>query len=242
LLVCKDPFVHENDADGWLPAVNITGFGGDKGQGTASISLIDSSVSNVPIGILTHSRDTAPNIVLDNTQFKNVARIVQVDGGATLLSGNEGLWATGKRYNGSNGSMQTDPVTAPAKGKALLDGNGKLYVRSRPQYEAVDASGFLVATTDGGCKNDGSGDQTTCINRFLQQAQGIGKIAFFPAGIYAVGGTVFIPTGSKLQGSSWSQIQGGGFYFGDMQAPKVMVQVGNKGDVGSSRLSRCCFR
>jgi hypothetical protein len=241
LLVCKDPFVRENDADGWLPAVNISGFGGDKKQGTASISLIDSSVSNVPVGILTNSRDTAPNIVLDNTQFKNVNRIVQVDGGATLLSGNERLWATGRRYNGSDGSMQTGPVTAPAKGKALLDGNGKLYVRSRPQYEAVDASGFLVATTDGGCKNDGSGDQTTCINSFLQQAHGQGKIAFFPAGIYTVGGTVFIPTGSKLQGSSWSQIQGAGFYFGDMQAPKVMVQVGNKGDVGSLEIVEMLF-
>ena len=198
-------------------------------------------MSNVPVGILTSSRDTAPNIVLDNTQFENVDRIVQVDGGATLLSGKEGLWATGKRYNGSDGSMQTGPVTAPAKGKALLDGNGRLYVRSRPQYEDVDASGFLVATTDGGCKNDGSGDQTTCINSFLQKAYGQGKIAYFPAGIYAVGSTVFIPTGSKLQGSSWSQIQGGGFYFGDMQAPKVVVQVGNKGDVGSLEIVEMLF-
>ncbi|KAF1993092.1 glycoside hydrolase family 55 protein [Amniculicola lignicola CBS 123094] len=229
------------EVSGGAIAFNITGFGGDTGQGTASISLIDSSVSNVPVGILTTARDTAPNIVLDNTQFKNVDRIVQVDGGATLLSGNAGLWATGRRYSGAAGSMQTGPVTAPAKGKALLDGSGKLYVRSRPQYGAVEASGFVVATTDGGCKNDGGGDQTTCINRFLQQAQARGKIAFFPAGIYAVGGTVFIPTGSKLQGASWSQIQGGGFYFGDMQAPKVMVQVGNKGDVGSLEIVDMLF-
>jgi hypothetical protein len=117
------------------------------------------------VGILTSSRNIAPNIVLDNTNFKNVDRIVQVDGGSTLLSGNDALWATGKRYNGSEGTTETGHVTAPAKGKALLDSNGKLYVRSRPQYEDIDASGFVVATTDGGCKNDGSGDQTTCISK-----------------------------------------------------------------------------
>lgn len=191
------------------------------------------------MGILTNQRNTSPNIVLDNTVFNNVERIVQIDGGATLLTGTAGLWATGKRYNGSVGSTQTGPVTAPAKAKALLDNNGKLFVRSRPQYESVDASGFLVATTDGGCKNDATGDQTTCINSFLQKAKG--KIAYFPAGIYAIGGTVFIPTGSKVQGSSWSQIQGAGYFFGDMQAPKVMVQVGNKGDVGSLEIVDMLF-
>lgn len=177
--------------------------------------------------------------MLDNTAFTNVERIVQVEGGATLLTGSAGLWATGKRYNGSTGSAQTGPVTAPAKGKALLDSKGKLFVRSRPQYESVDTSGFLVATSDGGCKNDASGDQTTCINSFLQKAKG--KIAYFPAGIYTIGGTVFIPTGSKVQGSSWSQIQGTGYFFGDMQAPKVMIQVGNKGDVGNLEIVDMLF-
>ncbi|OAL54205.1 pectin lyase fold/virulence factor [Pyrenochaeta sp. DS3sAY3a] len=227
------------EVSGGAIGFNISGVGGTRGQGTASISLVDSSVSNVPVGILTNQRNTSPNIVLDNTIFKNVERIVQVDGGATPLTGPAGLWATGKRYNGSVGSMQTGPVTAPAKAKALLDSNGKLFVRSRPQYESVDASGFLVATTDGGCKNDATGDQTTCINAFLQKAKG--KIAYFPAGIYAIGGTVFIPTGSKVQGSSWSQIQGAGYFFGDMQAPKVMVQVGNKGDVGSLEIVDMLF-
>jgi hypothetical protein len=92
-------------------------------------------------------------------------------------------------------------VSAPAKAKELLDPQtGFLFVRERPQYEDLDAGSFLVATTDGGCKNDGTGDQTSCINTFLQKALGRGQVAYFPAGIYTIGDTVVIPTGSRVQG------------------------------------------
>ena len=163
------------------------------------------------VGILTNGLNSSPNIVLDNTVFKDVDSPVLVDGGTTLLSGNSDLWATGKRYNGSVGSTETGDVTAPAKAKGLLDSDtGFLFVRERPQYEDLSTSSFLVATTDGGCKNDGTGDQTSCINSFLQKAATADQVAYFPAGIYTIGGTVLIPTGSRVQGSSWSQIQGSG--------------------------------
>jgi hypothetical protein len=118
-----------------------------------------------------------------------------VEGGSNLLSGNSDLWTTGKRYNGSEGSMETGAVTAPGRG------DGKLYVRSRPQYEGHSAASFLIATTDGGCDNDATSDQASCINSFLRRALDKGKIAYFPAGVYAVGSTVNIPTGSVVQGS-----------------------------------------
>lgn len=220
---------------------NISGVGGDTGQGTGSVSIIDSVISGTAIGILTNNKANSPNIVLDNTVFNNVPSPVMVDGGSALPSGSPKLWATGKRYNGSTGSSQTGEVTAPAKAKGLLDGSGKLFVRERPQYEGLGAGSFLVATSDGGCKNDGSGDQTSCINSFLQNAKGAGKVAYFPAGIYQVGGTVFVPTGSRVQGSSWSQIQGAGVYFSDMHDPKVMVQVGNKGDIGTMEIVEMLF-
>jgi hypothetical protein len=85
------------------------------------------------------------------------------------------------------------------------------------------AASFLIATTDGGCDNDATSDQASCINSFLRRALDQGKIAYFPAGVYAVGSTVNIPTGSVVQGSLWSQILGSGFYFSDMKNPKVMV-------------------
>jgi hypothetical protein len=99
---------------------------------------------------------------------------------------------------------------------------------------------FLVATQNN-VKNDGTGDQTSAINSFLLKAKAAGQVAYFPAGIYQVGGTVFMPTGSRVQGSSWSQIQGAGFYFSDMNNPQVMVQVGNKGDVGNMEIVEMLF-
>ncbi|KAL6789689.1 pectin lyase fold/virulence factor [Trichoderma sp. SZMC 28012] len=229
------------DINGGSIAFNISGIGGDTGQGTGSVSIIDTIISGTKVGILTNNAGTSPNIVLDNTVFDGVTSPVLIDGGSTLLSGNSDLWATGKRYNGSVGSSQTGAVTAPAKAKGLLDSKGFLYVRERPQYEDQSAGSFLAATTDGGCKNDGSGDQQSCINSFLQKAVSGGKIAYFPAGIYTVGGTIVIPTGSKVQGSSWSQIQGSGFYFSDMHDPKVMIQVGNEGDVGTMEIVEMLF-
>ncbi|KAI0903317.1 glycoside hydrolase family 55 protein [Ustulina deusta] len=232
------------DIQGGAIGFNISGHGGDTGQGTGSVSIIDSSLSGVPVGILTSKLNNAPNIVLDNVNINNVAQVVQQDGGSTLLSGsgasqNIKLWGVGQRYNGEQGGFQMGDITAPAKATSLL-ANGKLFVRSRPQYETLGSGSFLVATQNG-IANDGTGDQTNAINTFLQKAQAGGRIAYFPAGIYQVGGTVYIPTGSRVQGSSWSQIQGAGSYFSDMNNPKVMVQVGNKGEVGDMEIVEMLF-
>ncbi|KAL2788774.1 pectate lyase superfamily protein-domain-containing protein [Aspergillus keveii] len=228
--------------NGGAIAFNISGVGGDTGQGIGSVSIIDSTIRDVEIGVLTNSLATSPNIVLDNTQFDNVASPVQVAGGDTILSsGHASLWATGKRYDGDDGSTQTGTVRAPGRGEGLDDADGFLYVRSRPQYENHGVDSFLVATTDGGCKNDASGDQASCINAFLRRAVASRQIAYFPAGVYAVGSTVNIPTNSVVQGSLWSQILGSGFYFSDMQNPKVMVQVGNKGDIGTMEITDMLF-
>ncbi|KAI1272435.1 glycoside hydrolase family 55 protein [Xylaria sp. FL0933] len=202
---------------------------------TTNGTFIDSSISDVPIGVWTSKLNDAPNIVLDNVQISNVGEIVQQDDGSTLLSGSSGsqtikLWGVGSRFNGQQGSSQTGDITAPAKAKSLLS-NGSLYVQSRPQYEALGIGSFLVATQNG-IANNGTGDQANEINTFLLKARASGQIAYFPAGIYQVGSTVYVPTGSRIQGSSWSQIQGAGAYFSDINNPKVMVQVGNKGDVG----------
>lgn len=52
---------------------------------------------------------------------------------------------------------------------------------------------------------------------------------------------MIIPTGSRVQGASWSQIQGAGFYFNDVFNPRVVVQVGNKGDVGTMEIVEMIF-
>ncbi|KAI0150178.1 glycoside hydrolase family 55 protein [Xylariaceae sp. FL1272] len=224
---------------------NISGRGGDNGQGIGSVSIIDSTITDVPTGILTSSQVNGPTIILDNLYVNNVAQIVQQEGGTTLLNGTTGsqtvkLWGAGHRYNGSAGSYQVGDIeSAPPRAVALLSGTD-IYVRSRPSYESAGPARFLVATQNE-ISNDGSGDQANAINAFLLKARANRQIAFFPAGIYQIGSTVFIPTGSRVQGSSWSQIQGAGFYFSDMRNPQVMVQVGNKGDVGELEIVEMLF-
>ncbi|EER40925.1 exo-beta-1,3-glucanase [Histoplasma capsulatum H143] len=195
------------EVDGGAIAFNISGRGGDTGQGVGSVSII-----------------------------------VQSENGDVILEGTDhvGLWAIGRRYDGYNGTYISGEVDAPQKGKRLLDEDGKLFYRPRPQYKDLKVDEFLIAT-EHDCKNDGTGDNTGDINAFLEKAKKEGKIAYFPAGIYRVGGTVFIPIGSRVQGASWSQIQGAGFYFNDIHNPRVVVQVGEKGDVGDMEIVDMMF-
>ncbi|POR32699.1 Exo-beta-1,3-glucanase [Tolypocladium paradoxum] len=232
------------EVNGGTIAFNISGRGGIDGQGIGSVSIIDSTINNVPIGLLTNDHATQPpNIVIDNTAFNNVGAIVQVANGTTLFPGGSqtvDLWAHGRRYNGGDGEYQTGHVTnRPSKAYSLLDG-GKLFTRLRPQYENLPASSFLIAT-EHGCSNDATGDSTNAINAFLKQAAASGLVAYFPAGIYSIRGTVTIPVGSKVQGSSWSQIQATGSYFQDMKKPKVAVRVGEEGDIGTMEIADMLF-
>ncbi|QSS62360.1 glucan 1,3-beta-glucosidase precursor [Histoplasma capsulatum] len=174
--------------------------------------------------------------------MNRVGTTVKSDDGDVILDGTNhvGLWAMGRRYDGYNGTYISGEVDAPKKGKRLLDDDGKLFYRPRPQYEDLKVDEFLIAT-EHDCKNDGTGDNTGDINAFLEKAKKERKIAYFPAGVYRVGGTVFIPTGSRVQGASWSQIQGAGFYFNDIHNPRVVVQVGEKGDVGDMEIVDMMF-
>ncbi|KFA45429.1 hypothetical protein S40293_10065 [Stachybotrys chartarum IBT 40293] len=228
------------EVDGGSIAFNISGKGGLTGQGIGSISLIDSSISNVPIGILTRESDEdPPNIVIDNTNFDGVAAPVQSTSGRTLLGGSQrvNLWATGRRYRGSRGNYETGAIAERReRPEALLGSDGKLFTKSRPQYEDLGAGDFLIAT-DEGCSNDGMGDQTSAVNAFLRAAVSAGKVAYFPAGIYLVEGTVEIPVNSRIVGASWSQIQGTGSFFSDMNDPQVVVRVGQPGDEGALEMT-----
>ncbi|KAB5582896.1 exo-1,3-beta-D-glucanase [Coniochaeta sp. 2T2.1] len=225
---------------------NISGQGGITKYGVGSVSFIDCTMSNVPTGILTDDgADAPPNMVIDHLVIDNVKDIVKTTGGQTLLHGSEtiailGLWGIGQRFTGGSGSYQSGAIAGvPGRPTGLLD-QGFFFSRSRPQYEALGVGDFLVATAQG-MKNDATGDQTAAINQFLQNAVAQNKIAFFPAGIYQVQGTVKVPVGSRIQGSSWSQIMGTGSYFSDVKAPKVMVQVGNPGDSGVLEIVEMLF-
>ena len=106
----------------------------------------------------------------------------------------------GKRYTTTDGvgAFVTGYVSpVPTKSPNLLDNTGKIFEQSKPLYASNAASDFVIATANG-VKNDGTGDQHAAINTLLQN--NVGKPIYFPAGIYAVGGTVNVPVNSILVG------------------------------------------
>lgn len=112
----------------------------------------------------------------------------------------------GRRYTGLDGEGSyaaglIDP--APKKPASLLDSSGKIFSQPKPQYEDYLASDFVVATSYG-CNNDGKSDQSAAINKLLKSS--VGNPVFFPAGIYLVKDTIFIPVGSIIVGEAWSQV------------------------------------
>lgn len=221
---------------------NMTAHGGITGQGVGSVSIIDSQFNNVPKGITLPSSGTTPNLVLDNLEVQSSSVIVQTLGGTTLLaaSGNDTIssWAMGGSYLNETGIRQhlngyVNPT--PNKPASLLASNGQYFTQSKPLY--VGASP-IVATAHG-VSNGMTGDQTSAINSLL--ANNVGSVIFFPAGIYLVQGTVFVPKGSMIIGSAFSQIMATGSYFQNASNPNVMVRVGNPGDVGTVQIQDFLF-
>ncbi|WPH01842.1 Hypothetical protein R9X50_00469600 [Acrodontium crateriforme] len=215
-------------------AFNCTAHGGPTNQGAGSLSIIDSHFNGVKQAITVASSGVITNIVLENVRIESTDVVVQDDSGKTIFPGTEGdisvtTWALGGAYLNQTGEREhlsgyTNPTTT--RPSVLLDSNGRYLTQSKP----LSLSMTPVVATDHGVKNDMTGDQTSAINSLL--ASNIGNVIFFPAGIYLVQGTVFIPEGSKIIGSGFSQIMATGPYFGDKDKPNVMVRVGNPGESG----------
>ncbi|KAG9760638.1 pectin lyase-like protein, partial [Aureobasidium melanogenum] len=225
-------------------AISCSDFGGDSGQGTGSISVIDSNFDSVSYAITVKNEGPYPNIVLDNVRVSATSRVVIYDGTGNYLlsvSGTQVIdsWATGRRYTtlDGKGTSTTGFVTPkPSKPASLLDANGTYYARSKPQYEFISG---VVNVVYHGISNEGTGDNTGAINTILRES--VGSMVFFPAGVYRVEGTVEVPVGSVIVGAGWSQIMAAGSYFEDETNPQVMVRVGQSGDVGSVELSDLLF-
>ena len=173
---------------------------------------LDSHFSCVPhaINVTANTKGIVPSIVLDNLLIENTESIVVLSNGTTIVQGSADpitvkSWATGERLTtidniGAQARRFVSP--SPIKSPILLDGTGKFFERSRPQYENLTADNFLIAT-DHGISNDATGDQTAAINSLLINSNG--TPVFFPAGVYLVEGTVFVPTGSVIVGEGENQ-------------------------------------
>lgn len=220
-------------------------------QGAASILAFDWKLDNV---------DTAFNIttpgsgtlILDNISIQNVGAVVR-SGGAVddpiLLVGSEQpavvqSWVQGSTVEGQQNisdvqSVSTIGIERPSSLVKKDDPSHPWFSRSRPQYEWASVSDF-ANIKELGCAGDGSTDDSTVLQRILNESAGK-KIVYVPQGTYYLESTVTFPPGTRIVGEVWPVLMGGGSLFQNASNPQPVVRIGCPGDSGVMEISDMIF-
>lgn len=140
-------------------------------------------------------------------------------------------WGLGNSYSGTSGPAMFSGAFAPNSRSGLTAG-ADFYERSKPQYENFPTSEF-VSVRDAGAKGDGVTDDSDVLNAIIAAVAAVGKIIYFDAGDYLVTKTIYIPAGSRITGETYPVILSSGAYFGDIDNPMPVVQVGQAGETGN---------
>ncbi|KAL1840887.1 hypothetical protein VTJ49DRAFT_7629 [Mycothermus thermophilus] len=214
-----------------------------------SITLLDSTFTNVPIAIKTgwtstSQPPTANSLVLENILLNNSPIAVQGPNNAVLLPGTAGsttipAWAIGHLYTSSGGPVDLKGVPLPPNPRpaALVGPDGRYFTRAKPQYESLPASTFLSVRSFG-AKGDTAADDTNALQAAIDTSVAQGRVLFLDYGLYRVTRTIRIPSGARIVGESFPVILSSGAYFNDMNNPRPVVQVGSQsGQVGRVELS-----
>ncbi|EWC47414.1 hypothetical protein DRE_00382 [Drechslerella stenobrocha 248] len=219
--------------------------GGEASQNVGSVLVLDSKISNTPIGIMSvHSSTSMPltggTLVIDNLSTNNVPAIVGNGDGGVVLAGSGAAmiiesWGQGRVYDTNGGSrVQANLSPKPQKPAALLDSNGYIFERSRPQYADVPAS-QIVSARSNGCKGNGVADDTAALQALINN--NVGKVIFLDHGVYKLTSTLSIPPNTRIVGECWSVLMSEGPFFADPKNPKAVVEVGKPGQTGLVELS-----
>ncbi|MCJ1274617.1 hypothetical protein MMC21_002414 [Puttea exsequens] len=245
--------------------IGIDMSNGATNQTVGSVIVQDSKFTGTPKGILTSYNKagdvpaTGGTLVIDNCDFTgSPAAVVSNTTGATILKGGSVVtsWAQGNGYTtGDDGSANatTCATSAPSataqkdfqgtlaavsKPASLMYG-GKVFERSKPQYESVPASSF-VSVKSQGAKGDGTTDDTAAIQAIFDKATA-DQIVYFDHGAYIITQTVKVPKTIKITGEMWPLIMASGSAFSNQNSPKPVFQVGQPGDVGAVEMSDMIF-
>jgi glucan 1,3-beta-glucosidase len=208
--------------------------GGPSKIETGSITVIDSTMTNVPVGILTaytanSQPPTSGSMILENLALTNVPVVVKSPTG-TVLPGSAGTftvtaWGEGHQYT-PNGPQQFQGGIAPnGRPAAMIGGQGRWYTRSKPQYESLPASSFMSLRSQG-ARGDGATDDTAALQRAIDLAVAQGKVLYIDYGLYRVTGTITIPPGARIVGETYPVILSSGSFFANQNAPQPVVRVG----------------
>ncbi|KAI1310595.1 glycoside hydrolase family 55 protein [Xylaria venustula] len=221
--------------------IDISAPGDDNTLAVGSAIILDSSFSGAQVAIKTAytadtTPDTAGSLILENVTLDNVPTAVQGASGSLLAGGSTTIaaWGQGHQYvSGANRELSGD-ITANDRPSVLTGENG-YYSRSKPQYNDLAASD-IVSARSSGAKGDGTTDDTAALQSAINSATG-GKVLFLDYGLYKVTKTLTIPDGTKIIGEGYPIILASGDFFGDINNPVPLLQVGaNSGDAGQVEL------
>ena len=217
-------------------------------QSVGSLVVVDSQISNTPIGVntsFTLNPASVPvsggTLYLENVDMSNnVPTAIQGDTGSQILPGNTVIasWGQGSSYTGSSGSRVQAALSAPSKSASLMAGT-KVFERSKPQYETVTSSSF-ISVISSGAVGDGNTDDTQAIQNVFDKIED-GQIVYFDHGIYRVTDTIKVPANVKMTGEIWPVIAANGSNFGDPTNPRPVFQIGQPGDSGAVEMSDMVF-
>ncbi|KAI6371097.1 hypothetical protein MCOR25_004031 [Pyricularia grisea] len=225
--------------------IDMSSLTNTSSQNVGSLTLIDSTMTNVATGIKTAFSSnsqprTAGSVILENVQLNNVPVAVTAAQG-TVLTGSTGSttitgWGQGHRYVPNGPDRWQGAITPVSRPASMLSGS-RWYTKAKPQYETLPVSSFITARSVG-AKGDGSTDDTNALQNAINTAQQQGLVLWIDHGIYRVTGTITIPAGSKIVGESFPVIMSSGSFFADMNNPRPVIQVGaTSGTVGRVELS-----
>ncbi|PHH61775.1 hypothetical protein CDD81_7986 [Ophiocordyceps australis] len=207
-------------------------------QTVGSIVLLDSVISNTPVGLRTayspDQSDTNGTLVLDNVDMSaNVPVAVESSRNGTLVPGNTKIesYVQGRAYKGTSGQATQGIRPALPRPAALVDARGNFVSRGKPAYRDVPVSSF-VSVKAAGAKGDGVTDDTQALQALFSSLRPE-QVVYFDHGSYIVTDTIQLPSNVKIVGEVWPLIMAAGDKaFKDQANPQPVFRVGNPGDEG----------
>ncbi|KAL4873586.1 hypothetical protein BDV12DRAFT_160315 [Aspergillus spectabilis] len=231
--------LHIQGADVGFRLINTDG-GGNIG----SVSFIDSRFTDVTTAIIIAPASATvgsgtTGLLLDNTRIDGP--IVDTAGRTYLGAGYYDNWVLGPTYtNGgrswTSGASMSYPREASLLGAKVATLDKPPYFERKKNQYANRPIGDFVQLKSLGARGDGVTDDTAAVQRAFNDYGSGDKIIFVDSGTYILSDTVKVPKDAKVHGEAWSQFAAFGSSFSNASNPRVMLQIGNRGDVGTVEL------
>jgi glucan 1,3-beta-glucosidase len=142
-------------------------------------------------------------------------------------------------YVASQGSTIQQELNQIPIPQPLLNANGSIFERSKPQYEQEPVSAF-VSVKSKGAVGDGVTDDSDAIQQIFNETTA-DQIVMFDHGAYLITRTIQVPKNIRITGEIWPLIMISGPSFGDVNNPIPAFRVGNPGDHGVVEISDLMF-